>query len=313
MGRQFETTKPIGTDTYSTVRRSHGISEVRFMNLQQATSEYLMELRGRAIGDSSIKKYEHLFEGLRRTCPANLREINAGHLRAYRATWAAKPSTAAKRLGRLRSFFRFSAENGWIAANPAISMRPPRFKATQKLPYTPDEVQGMVGAAETLPLGDAAQFTNHQLVLFIQFLLHSGLRIGDAVGLDPRRVAHGRVHLYTAKTGQPVYIPLPDWLVQALPDACINGRLFGGHSKGLALNQAWRIRLARAAVVGGVQNASPHRFRHTFAVRLLSKGVPVEDVSILLGHSSVNTTQQYYSAWIPERAAALEARVRRIW
>ena len=53
-----------------------------------------------------------------------------------------------------------------------------------------------------------------------------------------------------------------------------------------------------------------HRFRHTFAVEMLLAGVPIERVSILLGHKTVRTTEKYYSAWVKERQTRLEARSR---
>lgn len=41
--------------------------------------------------------------------------------------------------------------------------------------------------------------------------------------------------------------------------------------------------------------AHPHMFRDTFAVELLLSGVPMEDVSILLGHTSIKTTEGSYA------------------
>jgi integrase len=43
----------------------------------------------------------------------------------------------------------------------------------------------------------------------------SGLRIGDAVSLSRDRIADGKLFLYTAKTGTPVYCPLPDSVLMA--------------------------------------------------------------------------------------------------
>ena len=56
-----------------------------------------------------------------------------------------------------------------------------------------------------------------------------------------------------------------------------------------------------------------HRFRDTFAVELLLAGVPLERVSILLGHTSVKVTERHYSPWIRERQEQAEADVRRTW
>jgi site-specific recombinase XerD len=40
----------------------------------------------------------------------------------------------------------------------------------------------------------------------------------------------------------------------------------------------------------------PHQLRDTFAVGLLSAGVPLEEVARALGHSSVKTTEKHYAA-----------------
>ena len=46
---------------------------------------------------------------------------------------------------------------------------------------------------------------------------------------------------------------------------------------------------------------------------LLLEAVPIERVSILLGHSSIKVTEQHYTPWIRERQEQAEADVRRIW
>jgi integrase len=58
----------------------------------------------------------------------------------------------------------------------------------------------------------------------------------------------------------------------------------------------------------------PHRFRHTFAVNLLRSGeVTMEDVSAMLGHSSVKITEENYAKWAKGRQDALEVRVDNAW
>ena len=48
-------------------------------------------------------------------------------------------------------------------------------------------------------------------------------------------------------------------------------------------------------------------------MKLLLAGVPLERVSVLLGHSSVKITQKHYNPWVLARQEQLEADVMRTW
>jgi len=62
-------------------------------------------------------------------------------------------------------------------------------------------------------------------------------------------------------------------------------------------------------IVGG----HAHRFRDTFAISLLLKGVDLANVSVLLGDSSIKVTERHYSPWVKARQERLEADVRSTW
>jgi integrase len=74
----------------------------------------------------------------------------------------------------------------------------------------------------------------------------------------------------------------------------------------------WQRALRRIFELADV-TGNPHMFRHTFATDLLSSGIPIEDVSILLGHKSVRITEAYDSHWIKARRERFEERVRELW
>ena len=54
-------------------------------------------------------------------------------------------------------------------------------------------------------------------------------------------------------------------------------------------------------------------FRDTFAVELLNRGVPIDRVSLLLGHSSVKITEKHYAPFVRERQQQLEHYARLAW
>ena len=51
--------------------------------------------------------------------------------------------------------------------------------------------------------------------------------------------------------------------------------------------------MRRAGEDAGVARTPPHRFRRTFATRALDKGMPIELVQVLLGHTKIDTTLMY--------------------
>ena len=57
----------------------------------------------------------------------------------------------------------------------------------------------------------------------------------------------------------------------------------------------------------------PHRLRDTFAVELLLAGVPLDRVSILLGHSSIRITERHYAPWTRSGQEQIEADLRAAW
>ncbi len=62
-----------------------------------------------------------------------------------------------------------------------------------------------------------------------------------------------------------------------------------------------------------IQGGHAHRFRDTFAVDLLPAGVPLERVSVLLGHNSIKVTERHYAPWVRERQEQAEADALRTW
>jgi integrase/recombinase XerD len=155
-----------------------------------------------------------------------------------------------------------------------------------------------------------------RLKALILLLRYSGLRIGDAVRCDTARLEDGLLRLYTQKTGTHVHLPLPEFVVHAL-DACprMSERywFWSGNGKLSTAVGDWQGRLLDLAEDAKIQRLHAHRFRDTFAVSLLLEGVPIERVSILLGHSSIKVTEQHYSPWIRERQEQAEADARRTW
>ena len=245
-------------------------------------------------------------------------EFNVSNLRKFRAGWVDAPLSAVKKLERLRAFFRYCQEAGWIAENPASRIKNPKVQDKPTMPFTRDEMARILSACGEYPdgYGRVGQSNAIRLRALVLLLRYSGLRIGDAVSLPRERLRDGRLFLYTAKSGTPVYLPLPDFVVDALnaaPGTSSDFFFWSGSSLKKSAVGDWQRSLRKLFLLARVQGGHAHRFRDTFAVELLLKRVPLERVSVLLGHRSVKVTERHYAPWVRARQEQLEADVMRTW
>jgi integrase/recombinase XerD len=236
----------------------------------------------------------------------------------FRGQWKDGAISGGKKLERLRSFGRFMLEHGWWPENFALKLKRPKVTDSPTLSYTPEEVGALLAGCEHFMdwHGQEGQENAKRLRTFLLFLRYSALRVGDAASCPVDRLVGSRLFLHTAKTGVPVYIPLPPFVVAAL-DACPRKSdrywFWTGTGSKDTLTGNWRRTFRRLCQIAGVKNGHPHRFRDTLAVEMLLKGIPIERVSIVLGHSSVKVTERHYAPWVQARQTQLEADLMQVW
>ena len=292
------------------------------VTVEQAWQRFLADVEARGLHPSTARKYRLLSRRMQDFAQNRglgfLNQFDLDTLSAFRAEWQDGPLSRAKKLERLRGFFRFAQKRRWVAENPASELKAPKIPLRPTLPFSCDEmlqIWAALGpyAEQTAPSGkDNAR----RLPAFVGTLRYSGLRIGDVVKLRADQISGNRLLVRTEKTGVPVYVVLPDFvarIVEATPRTAGTHLFWDGVSNLESVTGSWRKRLAKLFQLAKVPDGHAHRFRDTFAVELLLAGVPIEGVSVLLGHSSVKVTEKYYAPWTHSRRQQVEADLERAW
>jgi integrase len=195
-----------------------------------------------------------------------------------------------------------------------LILKSPKITAHPTLPFSREEVIRTLAAVETF--GEPGSMNRRRMKALVLLLRHSGLRIGDAVTLSSERLDGDKLFLYTSKAGTPVYCPLPPFAVTALEAALAPNQRFyfwSGNGKVKTIITDWQAKLKTLFEGARIPSGHAHRFRDTIATELLLAGVPLERVSILLGHSSIRITERHYSPWVRARQEQLERDVRATW
>jgi integrase/recombinase XerD len=293
------------------------IARVNAQTVSSAIAAFLADAesrKGRGLSRPTLSKYRTLFDRCQTFCHERgltaIADLTPEHLRAFRESWPTGPRATGNNIARLKAFFKFCLEAEWIQKNPAIAMRPPKhIRDTQKLPFPEAEMESIRTAARKLALSS-------ELETLILLMRQSGLRISDAAMLKADRLDGDELRLHTQKTGSWVCIPLEPELLERLRTTEVKpgGYLFvTGSTRMETVTDLWRRKIRRVFASAGIAHGTVHRFRHTFAVDLLTKGVDIKTVSLLLGHSSVTITERFYAAWISSRQQKLSEQVRRTW
>lgn len=247
--------------------------------------------------------------------------ISAKHLSSFiRARCHLATKSVASTTSTLRLFLRVGAVQGWLPVDlssdvPTVHVRP---DATIPSIWKTEHVDALLAAVDTAsPMGK-----RDRAILLLACRL--GMRSGDirSLTLDSIHWATGRITFTQQKTGGIVELPMTDEVAEALIAYLRDGRPptphrevflrgnapfepFGSNNNLHHVITRYR-RLARIELPAKSRRGL-HSLRHTLATRLLGRGVPLETISTVLGHHSLDVTRRYTKVDLDAlRMAALE-------
>ena len=207
-----------------------------------------------------------------------------------------KPRTINFEVSTLRTFFYYLInERGIPMANPCARFKPlkdEKEKARRKPPtYTQEELDRLFRACDDLE--KTAFATLFLTGIREQELCYLTWKDVDLKRATIRVTGEGKDG-FSPKDYEERLIPIPPDLVALLKKLPRTAEWVFPSAKGGRMNHLLR-RLKNVAERARVAHATLHKFRHTYATRLLEKGCDIVTVQHLMGHSDLDTTRQYLS------------------
>lgn len=218
----------------------------------------------------------------------------------------------ARVISSLRTYYKYCESNG-IKAPELRELRCPKVEVGLPRVLTSLEFEKLFNACEVEDLGKTKR---NQITLL--FLYGLGCRVSELIGLNLTDFsASERWVKVLGKGRKERLIPLSERLASELKFYLEEVRpLFvKENSHSILLNDRghrpsrvdiWRWIAAWSAKAGFESPINPHRFRHGFATALLENGADLRSIQMLLGHSSIQTTQIYTSVTTGSLAQAVE-------
>ena len=259
------------------------------------------------LAGASLAAYRRDLEGLARFRPG-LAGLDRGALFDYLAmrTHAGySPRSNARLLSSLRAFYAHALRRGLRSDDPTALLQPPRLPRALPKALSEAQVEALLQAPDLA--------TPHGLRdrAMLELMYGCGLRVSELVQL-PATAANLRqgVLRVAGKGSKERLVPLGEesqhWLQRYLRDArpmllaplrdpAGSEALFVEPGGNPLSRQAFWALVKRSAVAAGLDPAriSPHGLRHSFATHLLNHGADLRALQMLLGHSSLSTTQIY--------------------
>ncbi|WP_282285903.1 site-specific tyrosine recombinase XerD [Pseudomonas sp. PS02302] len=227
------------------------------------------------------------------------RDAVLDHL-GWRLSEGYQARSTARFLSGLRSFYKYGVREGRIAEDPTLLVSMPQLGAPLPKSLSEADVEALLAAPDT---EDSLGLRDRTM---LEVLYATGLRVTELISLtlDEINLREGSLRVF-GKGSKERLIPLGEEAIAWLEDYLKTARplLLGGQpgdilfpsQRGTPMTrQTFWHRIKLHAQVAGIRTSlSPHTLRHAFATHLLNHGADLRTVQMLLGHTSLSTTQIY--------------------
>lgn len=209
-----------------------------------------------------------------------------------------------RKLSSLRSFYLFLLKVGDIKSSPLENIQSLKFYAEKQIPFSEEEM-----AHQQLEINKPLKKSLLK-ELIIETLYQTGIRRAELVNLLLENVDFSKGEIKVIGKGNKArIIPISKKLSSVMAEYLLirkpleaDKEYFFINAKGKKLNDKFVYSAVNTylSLVTSKKKKSPHILRHSFATHVLEYGAEISKVKMIMGHSSLASTQVYTSANIEQ-------------
>lgn len=242
--------------------------------------------------EKTIAQYKRTAEKLAKITNKNYTDIGVYDIRLFLATEKERGvsnRTLENTRANLSAFFQWLLQEDHITKNPCMNIPPIKYPDKVRLPFTEVEIDKLRHACRAL-----------KERAIIETLLATGMRVSEMTGLEIPDInfTNKSIHIRNGKGAKERTVYMNDLACTHLQAYLESRKIDDIHvflNQGKTKLNAGGVRhiLKELAKRAKVKNVHPHRFRRTFATTLANRGMDIQEIKKLLGHSDINTTMKY--------------------
>lgn len=209
-----------------------------------------------------------------------------------------------RKLSSLRSFYLFLLKVGEIKTSPLENIQSLKFYAEKQIPFSEEEM-----ADQQREVNRPAKKSLLK-ELIVETLYQTGIRRDELVNLLLENVDFSKSEIKVIGKGNKArVIPISKKLSTLMAEYLLIRKpleayteYFFINAKGKKLNDKFVYSTVNTylSLVTSKKKKSPHILRHSFATHVLEYGAEISKVKMIMGHSSLASTQVYTSANIEQ-------------
>ena len=260
----------------------------------QLVDLFISAKRVEGLSEKSLHYYLKTIETMNRQINKSIQDITTDDLRTYLSNYQDNNKSSRVTIDNIRrilsTYYSWLEDENYILKSPIRRIHKIKSATIVKEIYSDESLEKMRDNCSSI-----------RDLAMIDILASTGMRVGELVLLNKKDISFYDRECKVLGKGNKERIVYFDARTKIHLQEYLNIRKDDNDALFVSLNApfnritigAVELRIRNLGKELAIDKAHPHKFRRTLATKAIDKGMPIEQLQVLLGHKRIDTTLQY--------------------